>query len=334
MPTSFINNAGLRLTMPNAVLLLTLPQKVRDEYKNRILSVFQSVKLDAVEHVRDIDPYMPGADVLITFGPHLQDRADHVFAAAPKLKWIQALGTGIDNIIDRPALRRDVIVTNVHGIHGAAVSEAALMTMLSFARDMPRILRNQAAHAWDRFPGRTLDGKTVAIFGVGAIGEALAPRCKAMGMRVVGISSSRRVVAGFDAMHERADLAAAIADADYVVLLTPYSEATRHIVDARALAAMKPSAVLVNLARGGVVDEAALLTALRNGTIAGAALDVFSAEPLPADHPFWDMHNVLLTPHLGGFYDEYAAAALEVVAHNMRAFLAGEPGDMMNVAKR
>ena len=185
-----------------------------------------------VDHHTKVDPYIGTADILVTFGPMM---ADHVFRdAARRLKWIQALGTGVDGVIDQPSLRADVLLTNLHGIHGESMSEAAIMLMLALSRDLPRVLRNQARHAWDRFPARLMRGKTAGIFGVGAIAADLAPKLKALGMTVVGISSKpAREVAGFDRMAPREELEQAVRELDYLVLLTPYSAETRGIVSAR-----------------------------------------------------------------------------------------------------
>jgi phosphoglycerate dehydrogenase-like enzyme len=222
----------------------------------------------------------------------------------------------------------------MHGFHGAPVAEAAILLTLALSRDLPRSLRSQAERKWDRFPAKTLRDRTVGIFGIGVIAEALAPLCKGFGMTVAGISSTPRQVAGFDRMHGRDELAQAVRDLDFLVLLTPYTPATRGIVDAKVLGAMKPSSFLVNLARGGVVDEEALIGALKEGRIAGAALDVFAAEPLPRDHPFWAMPNVIATPHLGGFFEGYPRYALPVVEENLRKFLAGDVKGMLNIVER
>jgi phosphoglycerate dehydrogenase-like enzyme len=284
-----------------------------------------------VDHHTKVDPYIAAAEVLISFGPHV---ANHVFEKAKNLKWVQALGTGVDGIADQPGLRKDVLLTNMHGFHGGPVSEAALLAMLSLARELPRSLRQQAKRKWDRFPAKLLKGKTVGIFGVGTIAAELAPKCKALGMKVVGISSAARTVPGFDAMRGRGELEQAVKEWDYFVLLTPFTPETKNIVDAKIFAAMKPSSFFVNLARGGVVDEGALLDALKEKRIAGAALDVFAKEPLPEDSPFWDMENVILTQHQGGFFDGYPGFALPVVEENMRKYLAGDLKAMINVVKR
>lgn len=320
--------------MTNVLIILSLPEPVRNRYDRHIRTAFPQLAVTMVDHVTKADPHIGAAEVLLTFGAQIGEHADALFRKAPKLRWIQALGTGVDNLADQPALRREVWITNVHGIHGAAMSEAALMAMLALSRDVPRVVRNQDQTRWDRWPARLLDGKTVGMLGIGAIAVDLAPKCKALGMTTVGISSVPRPVAGFDRMHGRDDLVAAVRELDHFVILTPYTPETRGIVEATVLAAMKPSSYLINLARGGVVDEDALLAALQEGRIAGAALDVFAKEPLPQDHPFWRLKNVIVTPHLGGFYDTYVDRALPIVEENMRRFLAGAPETMINLVKR
>jgi len=317
--------------MTSVLVLLTLPEPVRMQYFDHIRKAFPEVELDMVDHHSKVDPYIGTADVLITFGAHM---ADHVLEKGKQLKWIQALGTGVDGIVDRPAFREGVLVTSMHGLHGDSVPEAALMLMLALARNLPRALRSQGARKWDRYPSRLLKGKAVGILGVGAIAKSLAPKCKSLGMTVVGISSAPREMEGFDRMVRREELERTVPGLDFLVLLTPYTPESHGIVNAKVLAAMKPSAFLVNLARGGIVDEAALAGALRERKIAGAALDVFATEPLPAEHPFWNMDNMIVTPHLGGFHDQYAEQALPTIEQNLRKFLAGDLKNMINVVKR
>jgi D-2-hydroxyacid dehydrogenase (NADP+) len=316
--------------MTRLLILLTLPEPVRMQYYDHLRKTFPELEVDMVDHHGKVGPHIATADILLTFGPMM---ADHVVAEATNLKWVQALGSGVDGIVDQPSLRGNVLVTNLHGIQGPPVSEAAMMAMLALSRGLPRAVRSQDQHKWDRFPARLLKDKTVGIFGIGVIAAELAPKCKAFGMTVVGISSAKREVPGFDRMYSRDDLVQAVRELDYLVLLTPFSAATRGIVGESVLAAMKPSSYLVNLARGGVVDEAALIRTLQDGRIAGAALDVFAQEPLPAEHPFWNMERVLITPHQGGFCDVYVDQALPVIEHNIRCFLSGERGKMKNVVR-
>jgi D-2-hydroxyacid dehydrogenase (NADP+) len=203
--------------------------------------------------------------------------------------------------------------------------------MLALSRDFPRMQRNQADARWERWPQPLLWGKSIVIVGVGAIAEALAPRCKAFGMRVYGVSGSVRAPSGFDAVYARQDLLEAVARADFLVLLVPYSAQTDNLIDTRAIAALKPGAFLINAARGGVLDEQALLEALKEGRIAGAGLDVFRRQPLPPDDPLWRTPRVVITPLVGGMSDIYLEQAYPIVRANLQCFLAGRFDAMLNV---
>jgi phosphoglycerate dehydrogenase-like enzyme len=312
--------------------LIVLPQAahIQREYLRRLREALPEVRFELVDHHSAAVAPVAEADILISFGVQLTDA---VFAAARKLRWVQALGSGVDGIVDQPSLAPDVLVSNMHGLHGAPCAEAALSAMFGLARNVRRTIRSQAEARWDRFPVSLLDGKTVCAVGVGVIAEALAPRCAALGMRVTGVSGAPREVAHMERVYPRAQLAAAAAEADFLVVLAPYTKQNHHLIGADVLRAMKPGASLVNIARGGVIDEAALLEALRAGALAGAALDVFSVEPLPADHPFWSMENVLVTPHLAGYHDRYPEFAIPILIHNIRRFLAGDVAGMKNVVR-
>ena len=318
--------------MPRLLILLTFPPEVTDQYRSRLSRTFPEIAIEVAATADKAVAALADADMLITFGQMIKNlKLD--FAAARNLKWVQALGTGLDGITDQPALQPGVTVTSLHGVHGAPVSEAALASMLALSRDLPGFVRAQDEHQWKRWPAKLLQGKTVGILGIGVIAEALAPKCKALGMTVVGITSSPRKVAGFDRVHPVGELLQVLAGVDHFVLLTPYSPATHQMIDAKVFAAMKPTAYLVNLARGGVVDEDALIEALRSKKIAGAALDVFNQEPLPPDNPLWTFPNVIITTHQGGFCDTYPDLAMPILEHNMRCFLSGNMKGMMNIAR-
>src|SRR5580700_12127212 len=184
--------------MTSLLSLLAIPPEIASQYDSRLRAAFPELTINLVDHHSKVAPYIGSADILMTFGPMINDQ---VVRDATNLKWIQALGTGVDNLVDLPSLRSDVIVTNLQGIHGAPMSEAAIMTMLALSRDLPRAIRNQVRHLWERWPVSLLDGKKVGIVGIGAIAETLAPKCKAMGMTVVGISSAQRTVVGFDRVY-------------------------------------------------------------------------------------------------------------------------------------
>jgi phosphoglycerate dehydrogenase-like enzyme len=209
------------------------------------------------------------------------------------------------------------------------MSEMTFLLMLALSRNFSRTVHNQDRALWERWPAKLLDNKTVGILGVGLIAEELAPKCKAFNMTVVGISSTPRQVQGIDRFYHRKELKQAVSDLDYLVVLVPYAPETHGLVDADIFAAMKSSSYLVNVARGGVVDEDALIQALESGQIAGAGLDTFVQEPLPPNHPFWGMEKVIVTPHLGGFNDAYVNKALPIIAKNLRCFLNDEVEEMI-----
>jgi D-2-hydroxyacid dehydrogenase (NADP+) len=268
------------------------------------------------------------AEVII--GHHFQ--FDEVLLErAPRLRWIQSLTTGTDAILRLAALRATTLLTSTRGMHGPQMSELVFLHMLALARDFPRLYRNQLAAHWERWPQPLLWDKSIVIVGVGAIAEALAPRCQAFGMKVYGVSSSARVPDGFDAVYPRHELTQVVAMADFLVLLVPYSAETDNLVDEHVIAAMKPGAFLINAARGGVLDENALLQALRQQRIAGAGLDVFRQQPLAADNPLWGAPHLLITPLLGGMSDIYLQQAYPIVRANLQYFLAGRLDAMLNV---
>jgi phosphoglycerate dehydrogenase-like enzyme len=262
-------------------------------------------------------------------------RTDQITAALagamPRLRLIQALTTGTDHI-EALNLPPHVMIAAARGFHGPAMSELAFLFMLGLARDVRTVLANQRERKWDRRPQRLLFGKTVMIVGVGRIAEELAQRCKAFGMRVVGISA-RQSVPGFDAVHPRHALREVVGEADFVIVLVPSTKETYQLVDGAVLDAMKPSAVLINLARGDVVDEAALARALASRRITGAGLDVFQREPLPPESPLWGLDNVLLTSHVGGMSDIYAEQVLPLLVDNLRSFVAGKPEQMRFIVR-
>jgi D-2-hydroxyacid dehydrogenase (NADP+) len=317
--------------MSNILILTEVQEAMRARYKAMLLERFPQLTINVVGHHNDVGPYIADTDILLCFSPPM---ADHVVRDAPRLKWIQALGTGVDNIIDLPSLSKEVLVTNVRGIHGAPVSEATIAYMLSLARDLPRASVAHDRGQWERWPAALLAGKTVGILGVGLIAEYLAPICKALHMTVIGISGSPREAQGFDRVAHRDDFVKIVPELDFLVALAPLTVETRGIVGAKVFAAMKPTAYLVNVARGGVVDEPALIAALESGEIAGAALDVFAQEPLPASSPLWRTKNVTIFSHLGGYSQGYEDRAMPTIAGNMAKFLSGDLKSMINIVRK
>ena len=272
----------------------------------------------------------PQAEILVALDPEITEE----LVAGPRLRWIQALTSGMERVLGFPGLGPGVMLTSMRGAHGPQVSELAFLLMLSVARRFPAMVANQHAHKWDHWRQPPLYSRTVTIVGVGAIAAAFAPRCRAFEMTVIGVDDRLTEAPFVDRIYPPQQLHEALARADFVVLLVPHVPATHHLIDAAALAAMPRRAYLINVARGAIVDEPALVAALQAGTIAGAGLDVFATEPLPADSPLWDMNNVVITPHVGGNSTTYIQQLGETLAHNLRAYVDHRYEDLRNRVER
>jgi D-2-hydroxyacid dehydrogenase (NADP+) len=317
--------------MTSILVIMPMPAHVREDLLGRLQAAFPAVAFQMVDGPDATGPFIANAEVLIAY--HLPDE---VIAAGRNVRWIQSIGTGVDGFITRPSLRPDVLLTRMHGIQAEPGAEAALGAIFALARQLPAMLRNQALRFWDRdtrASARLLGAQTVTMVGVGAIAEALARKCACLGMTVEGVSDSRRTVPGFSSIRPRAAIVEAAARADFLVVLSPLTPATRHLIDAAVFRAMKSTAYLINIARGGIVDEAALIRALHEGIIAGAALDVFDKEPLAPDNELWSLPNVIITPHAAGMHTAYVADLMPTLEHNIRCFLSGEQGKMHHIVR-
>jgi len=302
-------------------------------YEHELRAAYPEIEVIAVPSFADAEAELDRVQILATMGVPLPgiEFTSALAERMPKLEWVQCLISGPERVRAALAARPEVLVTTVAGIHGPQMSEMALLQMIALGRGLRKILHNQDAEVWERVPQRILEGKSVGIVGMGAVGTHLARVCQAFGTRVYGFSRTLRPVEGVDQMCSREDLVKLIPELDFVVLALPADGDTRHLVDAKLLAAMKPSAYLINIGRGSVVDEDALVRALSDGTIAGAGLDVFATEPLPPTSPLWQLENVIVTPHLGGHHDQSAAQTFVVLDRNLRAFLQGKREQMLNI---
>jgi phosphoglycerate dehydrogenase-like enzyme len=264
-----------------------------------------------------------GAEVLLAL-----DVPEGLTGLAPRLRWLQTVGAGLGQY-DEPALERaGVVLTNAAGVGAVPIAEFALGRLLQVWKGFDELGERQRARRWDRFPTRTLAGCTLGIVGLGAIGSALARRARAFEMRVIGLRrryqpGERSPVA--DELCGPADLHRLLAASDAVVVAAPETPETRGLIDRAALAALKPGAVLCNVARGSLVDEPALIEALRSGRLRAAILDVASQEPLPADHPLWSAPNLWISPHCSASLDNYGELVLEFFAANLERYARGEP---------
>lgn len=315
-------------------LLASIPPAVRaalgEEQVQRLASAHPRVEVAMIDDPEEFAATLPRADAALVW-PALAPSLAPALCPGGRLRWIQGVSAGVESLLTPEVVAAEhVALTATKGPMGPTMAEHALLLMLALARDLPGFLGDQAARRWrflaDERPMVDVVGKTALILGVGAVGGHLARMCKAgLGMRVLGLARTRRHNPHVDRYIERADLPAALGEADFVALCLALTPATARIIDAAALAAMRPTAYLVNVTRGGLVDEDALAAALRDGRLAGAGLDAAAVEPLPADSPLWGMENVIVSPHSASTLADENAALVELFLDNLGRYLDGRP---------
>jgi phosphoglycerate dehydrogenase-like enzyme len=272
------------------------------------------------------------AEVLYDFP---RGHMDDLTRSAPGLRWIQGSMAGAGEVAQKAGLAdTDVVVTTASGIYSGPLAEFALMAMLQHAKDLDALRQNKDRKVWRQGAVGTLEGKTLCVVGMGSIGRAIAGRARPFGMRVVGVKRTVREddeAWGYaDALYPTAELQSALGEADYVAVTLPGTPKTRHLIDAEAIAAMGRGAYFVNVGRGAVVDEAALVEALEGGHLSGAALDVFEVEPLPEESPLWGLDDVIVSAHTTDVVpDLINGAQTDLFCENLRRYLAGE--ELINV---
>lgn len=299
-----------------------------ETYVATLAREFPAVRFDDPATREECDALLPHADVVLGYAVRPRN-----FALAGRVRWIHSTAAGVSHLLFPELVESSITVTNARGVHARAMAEHVLGVMLAFTRRLHVARDRQAARRWTQaelWQGEPafgeLAGATLGLVGFGRIGEAVAQAARAFGMRVLAVR--RRPAADPAPAHaqwgpERLD--DLLAESDWVVLAAPHTPATDRLLDAARLARMKPGARLVNIARGALVDEAALVAALRAGRLAGAALDVTAVEPLAADSPLWGMPEVIVTPHVSGVGPRFWERITAQFADNLRRFLAGEP---------
>jgi len=285
------------------------------------------VKLLVSNEAAKVREYAPQADVIVngTSNPPLLSAA---VPPAKRAKWIHSLWTGVDNVLCPEILESPLPLTNGRGVFRRPLAEWSIGAMLYFAYNMRRMIRQQQAGVWEAFTTEEIKGKTLGIVGYGGIGSTTAELAKPFGMRIVALRRRPELFQKdplLDQSFAPAQINELMAVSDYVLLAAPLTEETRGMIGAPQIAAMKSSGVLINVGRGAVVDEPALVHALQDLKIRGAALDVFAVEPLPAAHPFYKMENVLLSPHTADHVQDFIHLAVESFLENLRRFQANEP---------
>jgi len=253
------------------------------------------------------------------------------FAKAKELRWIHSTAAAVHQLMSPELATSDVLVTNAREVHGQVVAEHAIAVIFALAKRLPDAMRHQQKREWAQSEMwkqgvREVTGSTLGLIGMGTIGRETAKRARPLGMRVLAVrehpekgSDEAEQVVGFQ------DLDSVLKQSDFVVLAAPLTPKTQHLMNGARLAQMKPTAFLINVSRGPLIDDAALIAALRQNKIAGAALDVFAEEPLPTDSPYWALENCLITPHTAAVTDKLWERHYVLFTENLRRFLAGEP---------
>jgi phosphoglycerate dehydrogenase-like enzyme len=297
------------------------PQHV-DELRTRFPHISFLHSLD-----RDSDIELT-AEADIAFALALSKEA---VARAKRLRWLHCSGHAVGHFPLTELAARGIVVTNSRGIQAVPIAEHVMACLLALARKLPQTLRDQQERAWrpNALTGEAspwlLADRTLGVIGVGTLGEAIAVRGRAFGMRVIGMrrNPTREVPVAFDEVVGPADRDRLLLAADVIVVAAPLTAETRQLLDAPAIAAMKPGAIVINVARGELIDEAALAEALESGRLGGAALDVFAKEPLPSDSPLWSLPNVIISPHNSGFRTGHFDAVIDLFAENLKRFERG-----------
>lgn len=321
------------MTSANLRVLVGLPRQIReligDVHLQRLASAHPHVQVEIVESPEQFATHLPEADGAIVW-PSFRFPL-HTLAQHARLRWVQVMTAGVDTALTPELIAAEhIALTSTKGPMGPMMAEHTVLLMLALARNLPGFLQDQAARRWHspiyERPLVQMFEKTIAILGIGATGGNLARICKAgFGMRVLGMTRTRQDNPYVDRYFDRPALHAALAEADVVALCLALTPATEQIIDRAALAAMKPAAYLVNVARGRLVAEEALIEALRANRIAGAGLDATAVEPLPTDSPLWGLPNVIITPHVAPARDRLNEHMVDFWCENIRRFAEQSP---------
>lgn len=299
------------------------------KHQDRLSAKFPQHRFIYTANLEEGVAALPEADVLVTFGKGI---GEETIDRASRLRWVHVMSAGVDSLPFGKLMERHIQVTNVRGIHAIPMAEYTFAVLLQIVRSMKRLVKAEQDKRWDKqCRVGELWGQTLGIIGVGAIGKEIAHRAKVFGMHTLGVNTDGREMDGIDKMFAIRELESVLRQSDFVVLTVPLVPSTHHLMNAETLREMKETAYLINVARGPVIDEEALIHALRENQLAGAVLDVFDQEPLPENHPFWTMDNVTITPHISGLSPMYMTRAVELLIENLTHYSNGEAWKMQNV---
>jgi phosphoglycerate dehydrogenase-like enzyme len=293
-------------------------------FAQKLRQDFPGVDIVHLTSYEQVQQELGDADIAVTWSLRPEQ-----FAVAKKLRWIHSPAAAVHQLMFPELVDSNVMLTNARSVHAPVVAEHVIALLFALAKRIPQAVRLQDEHIWgkDRLKPVELRGATLGLVGLGSIGREVAKQASALGMRVIAARKSpeKGSVEGVERVFAASHLDQMIAHADYVVIASPRTRETEKLFDAGRLAKLKPEACLINISRGALIDEVALADSLRNRQIAGAALDVFSEEPLRSDSPLWDLENLLITPHTAAVTDKLWQRHYALVQENLRRYLAGEP---------
>jgi len=297
----------------------------QESYVDKIQALSPRLSIQTVQNMDEVNNYLAEVEVLIT------DFPDFEIEKAPQLKWVHWWGTGIECFKDKPIMHSDIVVTNSSGVSSKPIAEYVLSQMVSLSRDFPRMMRNHKEHLWNKdyfLENRRseLSDKTLGIIGYGGIGREIARLAKCFGMAVMATRQSATTREMIDEVEvlPKNDFKHLLATSDFVALSTALTHETEGLIGEEEFRIMKPTAFLINITRGKVIDDTALIKALRENWIAGAALDCFTEEPLPSSSELWDLPNTLITPHISGDTDRHNDRNADILIENLQRYLNGE----------
>ncbi|MBD1843446.1 D-2-hydroxyacid dehydrogenase [Cyanobacteria bacterium FACHB-63] len=306
---------------------LLLPKEFASILEPKLSSDLE-IEIAWVDTHGDIEGDPSDAEVYFNWFYLKPDTLRKVLSASPKLKWHHAPSAGVNHIPIPEYLEREIILTNGAGTFAIPIAEFVLTYILYHAKSLPKLLDLQADHAWQKsieLPIRELSDATLLIIGAGSIGQEIAKRAAAFGMKVWGSRRNPEPMPNFEKVVGADEWRVLLPETDYVVLATPLTPETKHLIDKTVLRLMRSTAYLINVARGAVVDEAALITALKEGWIAGAGLDTFETEPLPPESALWSLPNVLITPHCSGYSPRIPERMIALFLDNLKRYQTGQP---------
>lgn len=311
----------------NDKLVIVSTTKMKTVIKEHLNESFPDAVFIWSKSIEEAREHLYKADIILTYG---EDLTTEDITAASRLQWIMVISAGMDKMPFEAIDQKGIKVTNVKGIHGKPMAEYTVFAILQHARQGKQYYKQEQQKIWSRRAVPVeVEGRNVTILGAGSIGTETAKAVKRFDMHTTGVNTKGRAASHFDKMYSTSQLKEAVSSADYVVNVLPLTDETENIMDWHVFEAMKEEAVFINIGRGSTVQEEDLIDALQKGVIHHAVLDVFNQEPLGESHPFWEMENVTVTPHISGISSGYIPRAMDIFEQNLKAFLR-HPESMIN----